>query len=57
MVKIKTLKYGRTFNLGNFRSERIDIEVELGSLEQNNTLPTFLKAKAMVELMHKAGLR
>lgn len=50
-MKITTVKYGRTFSLGQFQSERIDFECEI---EDNETPEQILlQLKERVEQFHK----
>uniref|UniRef100_A0A6M3LUC6 Uncharacterized protein n=1 Tax=viral metagenome TaxID=1070528 RepID=A0A6M3LUC6_9ZZZZ len=44
-MKIKEVSYGRTFNIGSYESERIDLTAELEDNEDEITVITKLRAK------------
>ena len=50
-MKIKTISYGRTFALGNYSSERIDLQADIDENEDEQTALSILKEK--VERFHK----
>lgn len=43
---VKTITYGRKFNLGNYQTENIEMTAELGP--EDNRVSAFLSLKAMV---------
>jgi hypothetical protein len=51
-MKYVTLSYGRTFNMGKFESERIDMQVSIDELEQGQILTIQKHLKDIVEEMH-----
>ena len=52
-MKVTSISYQKTFNLGNFSSERLGVEVEVGEHEYADEL--MKEAKELVEKMHRDG--
>jgi hypothetical protein len=50
-LKIREIEYSRTFNLGQYESERISLRVELDETDDVNQ--TFKKVKTQVFQLHK----
>lgn len=53
-MKIREVEYSRTFNLGQYESERISLKAELD--ETDDLKQTFIKVKAHVFQLHKEKL-
>ena len=52
-MKVTSISYQKTFNLGNYQSERLGVEVEVGEYEYADEL--MKEAKELVEKMHRDG--
>ena len=52
-MKVTSISYQKTFNLGNYSSERLGVEVEVGEHEYADDL--MKEAKELVEKMHRDG--
>lgn len=52
-MKIKSLSYGRTFNLGNFKSERILVEASVDESEQDILFEIKEQLRTIVEGLHR----
>ena len=50
-MKVTSISYQKTFNLGNYQSERLGVEVEVGEHEYAEEL--MKEAKELVEKMHR----
>lgn len=50
-MKIETIQYQKTFNLGNYSNEKIGVEIKVGDGE--DPLDAFAEAKKLVEKSHK----
>jgi hypothetical protein len=55
-MKVDHVSYGRTFNLGNYESERFDISIEIGEEEQDLISLVFSKLRQEVLDAHKASV-
>lgn len=54
-MQVKRISYGRTYNLGNYQSERIDIEAAVDKDEQAVVDILYIKLRNLVETAHKRG--
>jgi hypothetical protein len=52
-MKVQNVKYGRTYHLSDFESERIDVELQVFD---NRVGEAFDIAKKYVETLHKRSL-
>ena len=52
-MKVTSISYQKTFNLGNYSSERLGVEVEVGEHEYADDL--MKEARELVEKMHRDG--
>lgn len=54
-MHIDHVSYGRTFNLGNYESERFDISIEIGEEEQDLISLIYSQLRKEVLDAHKAS--
>lgn len=54
-MKVRTVAYGKTFNLGNYESERIELTAELD--EGENAVAVHDSLNKLVHELYQDGLR